>query len=263
MWQRREVSAPGSISVPLAELTGYLEALLEPERFGDYAPNGLQVEGRPSVRRVITAVSANQAAIDAAVLAEADALVVHHGFFWRGEERAIVGHRARRLRALLANELSLLAYHLPLDAHPEVGNNVGLLSAVGAVPVQPFGGVPPIGWVGVLATPAPAAEVVARLAAATGRPPLAFLSGPPAVTRVAALSGGGAGYFEEAVAAGADLFVTGEPSEMAQGLAAELRASFVAAGHHGTERFGPQRLGARLQARFGLVVDFVDVDNPV
>jgi dinuclear metal center YbgI/SA1388 family protein len=249
--------------VALDELARYIDRLLEPERFADYAPNGLQVEGKGEVHRLITAVSANQAAIDAAVTGEADVLLVHHGFFWRNEERTIVGHRARRLAAVLGANMSLLAYHLPLDAHAEVGNNVGLLAALGARPETPFGGTPPIGWIGSLPAPTSVPAVIAALRTATAREPLAFAHGPEMVTRVAALSGGGAGYLEEALQAGAELFVTGEPSEMAQGLAAELGATFVAAGHHATERFGPQRLGEHLAEVFGLDVRFVDIDNPV
>jgi dinuclear metal center YbgI/SA1388 family protein len=251
------------MAISLVELTHYLDELLEPGRFSDYAPNGLQVEGRAQVSRVATAVSANAEAISAAVEVGADALIVHHGFFWRGEERTIVGHRAQRLGALLGHGLSLLAYHLPLDAHPRIGNNAGLLAAIGASLKTPLGGDPPVGWLGPLSEPAPVAEILQRITQATARTPLAFLHGPSPVRTVAAVTGGGAGYFEEAVAAGADLFVTGEPSEMAQGLAVEMGASFVAAGHHATERFGPRALGLDLEERFGLAVTFIDVDNPV
>jgi dinuclear metal center YbgI/SA1388 family protein len=251
------------VAVALAELTQHLDQLLEPARFTDYAPNGLQVEGRADITRIVTAVSANQAAIDATIDAGADAMVVHHGFFWRNEERTIVGYRARRLAALLANEISVLAYHLPLDAHPVVGNNVGLLRALGAEPVSPFAGQPPIGWIGELDAAVAADVVLGRIEAATGRPPLAFGAAPTAVRRIGAVSGGGAGYYEEAVANGAELFVTGEPSEMAQGLAAEIGVPFVAAGHHGTERFGPRALGEHLAAIMAVDVRFVDVDNPV
>ncbi len=251
------------MAVTLIDLTRHLDEVLAPARFSDYAPNGLQVEGRGRVGRVVTAVSANQAAIEAAIAARADAMVVHHGFFWRNEDRTIVGHRARRLGLLLANEVSLLAYHLPLDAHPELGNNVGLLRAVGAVPATPFAGEPPIGWIGVLPEPVSLTTLTGRLEVATGRPPLVFPDGSDPVERIAAVSGGGAGCFEEAAAAGVDLFVTGEPSEMAQGLAAELGVSFAAAGHHGTERFGPRALGAHLAAAFDLEVSFVDIPNPV
>ena len=231
------------MAVTLIDLTRHLDDLLVAARFSDYSPNGLQVEGRGRVARVVTAVSANQAAIEAAIAARADAMVVHHGFFWRNEDRTIVGHRARRLSLLLANEVSLLAYHLPLDAHPELGNNVGLLQA--------------------LAEPVSLTTLTGRLEVATGRPPLVFPAGSALVRRIAAVSGGGAGFFEEAAAAGVDLFVTGEPSEMAQGLAAELRVSFAAAGHHGTERFGPRALGGHLAAAFDLEVSFVDIPNPV
>ena len=136
------------MAASLIELTRYLDDLLDPGRFTDYAPNGLQVEGRPEVSRVVTAVSANQAAIDAAIDAGADAMVVHHGFFWRNEERTVVGHRAKRLTALLRAGISLIAYHLPLDAHEEVGNNVGLLTEIGAPAGEPFGGraADRLGW---------------------------------------------------------------------------------------------------------------------
>ena len=251
------------MAVALTDLTRHLDDLLEPARFSDYAPNGLQVEGRAVVSRIVTAVSANQAAIAAAASAGADALVVHHGFFWRNEERTIVGHRARRLATLLAQGISLLAYHLPLDAHADFGNNVGLLRAIGATPATPFAGQPPIGWIGTLAEPALITELTERIGVVTGRTALVFAHGEPLVGRVAAVSGGGAGYFEEAVAAGAELFVTGEPSEMAQGLAAELGVSFVAAGHHGTERFGPRALGEHLAGVFDVEVSFVDIPNPV
>jgi dinuclear metal center YbgI/SA1388 family protein len=250
------------MAVALTDLIRHLEQLLEPDRFVDYAPNGLQVEGRPDVTRIVTTVSANQAAIDAAVADRADALVTHHGFFWRNEGRAITGHRARRLAGLLGHGISLLAYHLPLDAHAVFGNNVGLLRTIGARPTSPFAGTPPVGWVGELAEPAETTEFVQRVAIATMGTPLVFAHGPSTVRRVAAVSGGGAGYFEEAADAGVDAFVTGEPSEMAQGLAAELGITFVAAGHHRTERFGPRALGQHLAEHFGLVVTFVDIDNP-
>jgi len=251
------------MAVDLAVLTRYLDELLEPERFADYAPNGLQVQGRSEVRRIVTAVSANQAAIDAAVAAEADVLLTHHGFFWRNEPRTIVGPHATRLAALLGHGLSLIAYHLPLDAHPVVGNNVGFLRALGAAPARPFAGEPPIGWLGDLPAAIDVDEALTRIATAAGAPPLAFAHGPGRVRRVAMVSGGGAGFFEEGVAGGADLFVTGEASEMAQALARELGATFVAAGHHRTERHGPRALGEHVAGRFAVEVTFHDVDNPV
>jgi dinuclear metal center YbgI/SA1388 family protein len=251
------------VAIALSDLVAHLDGLLEPGRFSDYAPNGLQVEGRPQVATIVTAVSANQAAIDAAVGAGADALVVHHGFFWRNEDRTILGHRARRLQALLGHGVSLIAYHLPLDAHPVVGNNVGLLTALGATPTVAFGGDPPVGWIGELLEPAPRDEVLARVASVTDRPSLVFPAGPAQVRTIAALSGAGAGYVEEAAAAGVDVFLTGEPSEMAQGLALELGVTFVAAGHHATERFGPEALAVHLGAHFSLPTSFVDVPNPV
>lgn len=249
--------------VPLVDLVRHVDDLLEIDRFDDYAPNGLQVEGRPEIARLVTGVSANGALIAAAVAAGADAVLVHHGFFWRNEARTVVGHRAARLGALLGAGVSLLAYHLPLDAHAPLGNNAALLAAVGAGEGTPFGGRPGIGRVAALPSPRPLAGVLDDLTAVLGRAPRTFAGGPDEVGTVAAVSGGGAGYLEEAAALGADLFVTGEPAEPTQGLAAELGVTVAAGGHHATERLGVQRLGAALAERFGLDVRFVDVDNPV
>lgn len=251
------------MTIALRELVAHLDATLEIDTFSDYAPNGLQIEGRPDVRRVVTGVSANAALIDRAIDAGADALLVHHGFFWAKEPRALVGLRGRRVAALIRAGVSLVAYHLPLDAHGSLGNNVGVLRAIGAAPVEPWGGRPAIGWEGSFEAPVARDEVVARLSRATGHAPMVFGAGPDAVRRVGVVTGGGAGFFEEAAARGVDLFVTGEPSEQSRGLAEELGVTFVAAGHHATERFGPKALGSYVEETFGCPATFIDVYNPV
>ena len=246
-----------------AELAAYLDGLLSADRFRDYAPNGLQVEGRSAIAHLVVGVSANQALIDEAVAAGADAILVHHGFFWKGEPRTLVGWRARRVGALLKNDVSLFAYHLPLDAHATYGNKVGVLRALGAEPEQTFGGDPPIGFIGRLREPASRDAVLDRIASSVGPIRAAFSYGPERVERVGVVTGGGANFFEEALERGADLFVTGEPSEQSQGYARELAGTFVAAGHHATERFGPRDLGEHIAEHFGVRVTFIDSDNPV
>lgn len=244
-------------------LRDHLDELLHSDSFDDYAPNGLQVEGRETIRHVAVGVSANQALIDRAVAIGADAVLVHHGFFWKNEPRTLVGWRARRIGALLRNDISLFGYHLPLDAHESLGNNVGVLRALGAEPARTFGPRPALGWLGRFATPVPRDELMARLERELGQRPTAFLHGPESITRVGVVTGGGASFFEAALDAGADLFVTGEPSEQAQGYAAELGGNFVAGGHHATERFGPRAVGDHIAETFGVTVTFVDVPNPV
>lgn len=244
-------------------LARHLDTYLNTAAFNDYAPNGLQVEGRTNIETIVTGVSANQALIDAAIARGADALLVHHGFFWKNEPRALTGIRARRVRSLFAHGISLFGYHLPLDAHAEVGNNVGVLRAIGATPSGTFDAGSSIeGWLGQMDA-TPVKEVVQRVATACDQTPTAFLHGPDSVKRVGICTGGGAGFFEAAAAAGVDLFISGEPAEMSQGLARELGVHFVAAGHHATERFGPRALGEHLEATFALDVEFVDIPNPV
>lgn len=245
-----------------AELQRYLDNLLEVGRFRDYCPNGLQVEGRAEIRRVVCGVTASQALLDAAVAREADAVLVHHGYFWRGEDGVITGLRRKRLGSLLNHDINLFAYHLPLDAHPELGNNAQLARLMGWMPEGRFG-EQDIGWTGRLphATRGDllARQVVARL----GREPL--LLGDPArtVARIAWCTGGAQGYFEQAIACGVDCFVSGEASEQTTHLARESGVSYLAVGHHASERYGVQALGVHLAERFGLEVAFVEVDNPV
>ena len=245
-----------------AELQRYLDNLLEVGRFRDYSPNGLQVEGRAEIRRIVCGVTASQALLDAALARDADAVLVHHGYFWRGEDACITGLRRKRLGTLLGSDINLFAYHLPLDAHPELGNNAQLGRLMGWTPEGRFG-EQDIGWIGQLAQPTRAELLVRQLAARLGREPLLLGEPARAVKRIAWCTGGAQGYFEQAIACGVECFVSGEASEQTTHLARESGVVYLAVGHHASERYGVQALGAHLAERWGLAVDFVDVDNPV
>ena len=244
------------------ELTRYLEQLLEPGRFRDYCPNGLQVEGRPEVRRLIAGVTANQALLDAAVELDADALLVHHGWFWRGEDGRVTGLRKTRLQTLLKHDINLIAYHLPLDGHPAFGNNAQLASRLGWTPDARFG-EQDVGWLGTLENPTSVAAIVDRVSRELQRSPLLIGDGERLVSRVGWCSGAAQGLFEQAIALGVDLYLSGEIAEQTVHLARESGVAYLAAGHHASERFGVQALAAHLAERFGLDCPFVDIDNPV
>ena len=246
----------------LVELVEYLDRLLEPAKFRDYCPNGLQVEGRAEVRRIVAGVTASQALLDAAVVAKADAVLVHHGYFWRGEDGRITGMRKRRLATLIENDISLLAYHLPLDAHPTLGNNAQWAAALGWQAQGRFG-EQDIGWVGTLPQPQTVAELAAGLTQSLGRAPLVIGDGARSISRLAWCSGGAQGYFEQAIALGVDAYLSGEISEQTVHLARESGVAYFAAGHHATERFGARALALHLAEHCGLDCRFVDVDNPV
>lgn len=254
------------MSVALADLVAYLNRSLDITAFDDYAPNGLQVQGRPNVAKLASGVTASQALVDAAIEWGADAILVHHGYFWRNEDPCIVGMKRRRLGALLGADVSLLGYHLPLDAHPEWGNNARLadllqLPQAGREPLPASAGAV-VGNVVTLPVPIPASEFVARLEAVTRRASLHV--GDPAanVTRIAWCTGGAQGYIEAALAAGADLYLTGEVSEQTVHVAREEGIHFVAAGHHATERYGVQAVGEHVADKFSLEHRFIDIDNP-
>jgi dinuclear metal center YbgI/SA1388 family protein len=251
---------------PRDEILGFCNELLAIDSFSDYGPNGLQVPGRSEVARLASGVSANLELIEAAVDQRADLLLVHHGLFWGSAPSALSELLAGRLRAALAAELSIAAYHLPLDAHPEIGNNVLLRERVGLRP-EPldFGEVKgrPIGVVGRAPQELSLAELVARVAEAAGRQPVVFGSGPERIARVAIVTGGGASTVGQAAALGLDALITGEPSEPAPAEAREGRIHLIAAGHHATETFGVRRLGEVVAERFGVEHRFVDVPNPV
>jgi dinuclear metal center YbgI/SA1388 family protein len=244
------------------DLRVYLDTLLSPARYQDYCPNGLQVEGKAQIELLVTGVTACQALIDAAIAARADAILVHHGFFWRSEDPVVVGMKARRLRALMANEVNLFAYHLPLDCHPELGNNAQLGRLMGvpqATPLDPADPSLPL-FSGDLEEPAPISSFAENLSLQLEREPLVV--GDGAVQKVAWCTGAGQNYIDKAADAGADLYVTGEVSEQTVHSARERGICFIAAGHHATERYGVQAVGARVAQELGCTHQFIDVDNP-
>ncbi len=244
------------------ELMMYLDGLLTPAKFRDYCPNGLQVEGRPEIARIVTGVTASQALLDAAIEIDADAILVHHGYFWKGEDGRVTGIRRKRLSSLLAADINLLAYHLPLDAHPELGNNAQLARRMGWVAEGRFGDQD-IAWLGRLAEPCSLAQFSAHIAQVLGREPMVLGDPQRTIQRIGWCTGGAQGYFEQAVALGVDAYVSGEISEQTVHLARESGVAYLAAGHHATERFGAQALGEHLSRQFGLDCRFIDVDNPV
>ncbi|MBA3031812.1 MAG: Nif3-like dinuclear metal center hexameric protein [Gammaproteobacteria bacterium] len=270
------------------DLGAYLDSLLEAARFRDYCPNGLQVEGRAEVRRIVCGVTASQALIDAAVECAADAILVHHGWFWKNEDGRITGFRKRRMQTLLAHDINLFAYHLPLDAHAELGNNAQLAARLGwtatgrfaeqdigfiGIPVSaaPHAGhaVPASGHfipaAGHFVPPAPtfAEDLATQVGQVLGRDPLLVGDGRRLVKKIAWCSGGAQSYFEQAILAGADLYVSGEISENTVHLARESGVPYLAAGHHATERYGVMALGKHLFERFGVGCEYVELDNPV
>ena len=250
----------------LNELVAYTDRLLGVANFNDYCPNGLQVQGRPEVTTLVGGVTACQSLLDAAIAQQADAVLVHHGYFWKGENPCITGMKRRRLATLLRHDLSLLAYHLPLDAHPELGNNVQLARVLDLTVTGITGGhgrSPGLVMLSEPTAPLRGEEFAARLAACLDREPLYIAGGDPAIHRLAWCTGGGQSFIETALDAGADAFLTGEASEQTVHFARENGLHFFAAGHHATERYGVQALGAHLAERFGLRFIFIDIDNPV
>jgi len=247
------------------ELVGYLADVLNVDAFADYAPNGLQVAGRGDIKKIVTGVTACQALVDAAVTQGADALLVHHGYFWKGEDPCVVGMKQSRLKALLAADINLLAYHLPLDAHPVLGNNAQLASLLGLQVEGSFGtgGGPDVGQFGRLAQPQSAEDFARHIARQLAREPLHIAGNSREISTIAWCTGAAQSYLEAAAELGVDAFVTGEISEPTVHIACERGLHFFSAGHHATERGGVQALGEHLAAHFGLEVVFVDIDNPV
>jgi len=248
------------------EIIGYLDDLLDPTAYDDYGPNGLQVPGSEQIQTVVTGVSANADLFARAREESADLVLVHHGLFWAGPPRALDRASKRRLQLLFDADVALAAYHLPLDGHLEVGNNALLAGALGTGDIEPFAahrratlGVR-ARFAGAGVTPA---ELVARVRAATGREPLAFTDGPDPVHTIGIVSGAGADHLEDAIDAGLDAFLTGEPAERSMARARESGVHFLAAGHYATETFGVRALGERLAERFGIRHVFVDVPNPI
>jgi dinuclear metal center YbgI/SA1388 family protein len=248
------------------EIVGFCDELLEVSGFEDYGPNGLQVPGRREVARVASGVSANLDLIEAAVERETDLLLVHHGLFWGAGPPVLTELAARRLRAALGAELSIAAYHLPLDAHPEIGNNALLREGLGLEPgPETFGAVKgrAIGVVGRADGGLDPGELAGRVAKLVGREPLVFDAGPASVERVGIVTGGGGSTLTEAIEIGLDALVTGELSEPAPAEAREGAIHLIAAGHHATETFGVRRLGELVGERFDVAHDFIEVPNPI
>ena len=235
--------------------------LLTPKQFKDYCPNGLQVEGRGEIGLLITGVTASLALIEAAIAAQADAVLVHHGLFWRGDDMCITGWRRERIAQLLAHEINLFAYHLPLDAHAELGNNAALGRLLGLKADAQFG-EQGIGFVGNLRKPTTAAAFAQLAGIALQREPLVVGDVARPVRRVAWCTGGAQGYFEAAIAAGCDLYLSGEISEQTTHLARESGVPYLACGHHATERYGVQAVGAWCAKTLGVSHQFIDIDNP-
>ena len=241
-----------------------IEQFLNVNAISDYCPNGLQVEGKAQIKRIVSGVTASQALIDAAIELQADAILVHHGYFWKGEDQRVIGMKQRRIKALLTHDINLLAYHLPLDVHPEVGNNVQLAQRLGLTvtgSLEP-GNPRSVGLIGTVDTPLSAKDFAARIESVLSRAPLVFDQHKP-IQSVAWCTGGAQGYIEQAIAAGVDAYLTGEVSERTFHEAQENGISFFAAGHHATERYGVQALGEWLVKRFGIEHHYVECDNPV
>lgn len=252
------------MTVSLQALVAAADDILEPSYFSDYCPNGLQVAGNVNVARIVSGVTASQALIEAAIAEKADAIIVHHGYFWRGEDPCIVGMKRNRLALLLANNISLIAYHLPLDAHPVLGNNAQLAKRLG---IAVDGGLDPnnprsVGNVGSLAQTMTATEFAGHVEAVLGRVPLLELGHKRPIKRIAWCTGGAQSYIDKAAAAGVDAYLSGEVSEPTILAARELGIHYIAAGHHATERYGVQALAETLAERFGLYHRFIDIDNP-
>lgn len=246
----------------LCKLEAYTSQLMDAARFHDYCPNGVQVEGRPEVFRLVSGVTASLDLLKAAIATGADAILVHHGYFWKNEDARIAGVKRARIEMLLRHNISLLAYHLPLDAHPVLGNNAQLAQKLGFVVEGRFG-EQDVACHGVLADEVPLCQLGERVTRALARAPLIIGDEGRMIRRIAWCSGGAQGYFEEAIRLGVDAFLTGEISERSVHLARETGVAFVAAGHHATERYGVQALGAHLAQEFGISHQFVDIDNPV
>ena len=252
------------MKVSLKALVAAADEILEPAQFNDYCPNGLQVAGSDQVARIVSGVTASQALIEAAIAENADAILVHHGYFWRGEDPCIVGMKRNRLALLLANNISLIAYHLPLDAHPVLGNNAQLAKRLG---IEVDGGLDAnhsrsVGNVGYLAEAVSADVFAEHVRRVLGRTPLLEVGHDRPIKRIAWCTGGAQSYIDKAVAAGVDAYLSGEVSEPTILAARELGIHYIAAGHHATERYGIQALAENLADRFGLYHRFIDIDNP-
>lgn len=248
-----------------SDLLTYLNEALQSSQIKDYCPNGLQVEGRTQIKKIVTGVTASQALVDAAIKAQADAILVHHGYFWKGEPEAIAGMKKRRIAALLQADVNLIAYHLPLDVHPEFGNNAQLAQLMNWQVEGPLLEVTPTGVVltGRLPRPLTGPELAASLSEQLQRQVSCTVHHEHRkITSLAWCTGGGQSFIDAAAAAGVDCFITGEVSEQTVHSAREQGIDFIAAGHHATERYGVQALGQHLAQKFDLQHEFIEIDNP-
>jgi len=256
--------------VKLDELVRYLHGLLAVDSFRDYCPNGLQIEGKSEVNKLVTGVSACQGLLDAAIRENADAILVHHGYFWKGEDQTITGLKRKRVKSLLDENVSLLAYHLPLDAHPELGNNARLAEILGLQKKGTFGSdfgyssdsSQDIAMHGELVEPVDGETFARHIEDRLQRSPLYIKGSSNPVRTIGWCSGAAQSYIEQAVALGLDAFLTGEVSEQTVHIARETGIHFYSAGHHATERYGAESLGQHLAEKFTLDVQFIDIDNP-
>ena len=244
------------------ELENYLNQLLDITRFQDYCPNGLQVEGREDIHKIVTGVTASLQLLDAAAANSADAVIVHHGYFWHGEDACITGMKNRRIAMLITNNINLFAYHLPLDIHTELGNNTQLAKRLGFIETGRFG-EQDIAAHGELTESMPLGTLSEKISLALARKPLIIGNPEQSIKRIAWCTGAAQSYFEAAIALGIDAYITGEISEQTVHAARESGVAFIAAGHHATERYGIQTLGEHLAQKFGIQHQFIDIDNPV
>ncbi|MFT6093710.1 MAG: dinuclear metal center YbgI/SA1388 family protein [Pseudohongiellaceae bacterium] len=251
--------------VSLIELNSKLSTLLQPEQFKDYCPNGLQIQGSEQVAKLVSGVTASQALVDAAVAANADAILVHHGYFWQGEDQRIKGAKRKRIKTLLEHDISLFAYHLPLDVHREYGNNTQLANLLG---LEIEGDLHrqnnhPLVLVGRLLEPLDHGEFVELLQSKLGRHPQSVEGSSDKISTIAWCTGAAQNYIDLAIDAGVDAYLTGEISEQTFHAAKESGIHFFSAGHHATERYGVQAVGRYLAATFTIEHEFIDIDNPV
>lgn len=251
--------------VTLKALVEYTNSLLAVGNFSDYCPNGLQVEGRPDVQCLVSGVTASMELIEAAIAAKADALLVHHGYFWKGEDECVTGMKRQRLQRLLGTDTSLLAYHLPLDAHPELGNNTQLARVLGFRHSGCFGNDAglQLAQYGSLSQPLAAPALAKHIGAQLGRAPLHIAGRAARIETVGWCTGAAQSYIDAAVEQGVDAFISGEISEQTVHVARECGIHYFAAGHHATERYGVAALGEHLAGHFQLSHQFIDIGNPV
>ena len=247
----------------LNELEIYVNQLLDIAHFRDYCPNGLQVEGRSEIRHLVSGVTASFALLQAAVDWGADAVLVHHGYFWRGEDPCLINMKRRRIGLLMEHDVSLLAYHLPLDAHAELGNNIQFARRMGFIETGRFGDQHIAMQGTLLSQVSTLRELRINIEQVLSRTPLVIGDDAKLVRRIAWCTGGAQGYFDEAIRLGVDAFVTGEISEQNVHAARESGVAFISAGHHATERYAVQALGEHISHKFGITHQFIDIDNPV